>query len=149
MSAIGSVIGVLIVDILMRKAGEEGLTKFVSKKRIDSLRTKIEKKAGWAVFTATLLPPPFPFTPVVMAASALQYSRQKLLVVVFFGRLLRFTIEALFALYFGRRVLKFLDSDIVDYFVYAFIVIAVIGSTLSIIKWLKSRGQTRVATSEM
>lgn len=139
-SAVGSVIGVFIIDLLMRKAGEEGLKRFLKPKQIEKLREKMEKNAGWALFTATLLPPPFPFTPVVMAAAALQCSRKLLLITVFAGRLVRFTVEALLALYFGRQVLRILDSEIVDYFVYGFIVIAVVGSTLSLMKWLKRNG---------
>lgn len=138
-SAVGSVIGVFIIDTLIRKAGEEGLKKFLKPNQIEKLKSKIEKNAGWALFTATVIPPPFPFTPVVMAASALQCSRRLLLSTVFFGRLVRFSIEAVLALYFGRQVLRFLESSVIDYVVYAFIAIAVVGSTLSIMKWLSVR----------
>jgi membrane protein YqaA with SNARE-associated domain len=136
-SALGSVLGVLIVDLIMRKTGEEGLEKFVSRKKVERLKRKMDKHAGWAVFWATLIPPPFPFTAVVMTASALQCSRKKIVLAVFFGRLLRFTIEALLALYFGRQILKFIDSDVMEYFVYGLLVIAVVGSVYSIRKWFK------------
>ncbi len=139
MSALGSVLGVFIVDLLMRKAGEEGLKKFVKPKRIDLLKKKVEKNTGWAVFIATLLPPPFPFTPVVMVASALQCSRTTLLVSVFVGRLLRYTVEAVLAIYFGRKLIRIIDSPMVEYVVYGLIAIAVVGSTLSIMKWVSHR----------
>ena len=71
-SAIGSVLGVSVIDLLMRKAGEKGLERFLSERRIKQLKSKIENKAGVTVFIATLLPPPFPFTPAIMTASALQ-----------------------------------------------------------------------------
>ncbi len=138
-SAIGSVIGVLIIDLIMRKAGEQGLERFVKPKKIERLKRKMDTHAGWAIFWATLMPPPFPFTAVVMTASALQSSRKKILLAVFFGRLLRFTIEALLALYFGRQILKFIDSDVMEYFVYGFLVIAVVGSVYSIRKWFTGR----------
>jgi membrane protein YqaA with SNARE-associated domain len=138
-SGLGSLLGVFVVDSIMRKAGEEGLERFVKPKRVKQLKHKLDKGVGWLVFTSTLLPPPFPFTPVIMSASALQCSRTKLYLGVFTGRLVRFTIEALLALYFGKQVLKFLDSPILDYFVYALIVVAIIGSVLSIVKWLRSR----------
>ena len=102
-SAIGSVIGVFVVDLIMRKAGEKGLERFVNQRRIDKLKSKLENKAGITVFIATLIPPPFPFTPVVMTASALQTPRGKLLAAVFFGRLLRFGAEAVLALYSDDR----------------------------------------------
>ena len=134
-SAVGSLIGVFTIDLVMRKVGEEGLERFVSARRVERLKRKLDKGVGWFVFTSTLLPPPFPFTPVIMSACALQCSRPKLYVSVFFGRLLRFTIEALLALYFGRSILKFLDSPIVNYIVYAFVAIAGVGSLLSFWKW--------------
>jgi uncharacterized membrane protein YdjX (TVP38/TMEM64 family) len=136
-SAIGSVVGVFIVDVIMRKAGEKGLERFVSAKRVEKLKAKLENKGGITIFIATLIPPPFPFTPAVMTASALQSPRGKLLLAVFLGRLLRFGIEAILALYFGRQMIAFMNSDVVTYFVYALIGIAVVLSTLSLIKWLK------------
>lgn len=136
-SAIGSVIGVFVIDLLMRKAGEKGLERFISKKRIEKLKDRIENKAFITVFLATLIPPPFPFTPAVMTASALQAPRAQLLGAVFVGRLIRFGVEAILALYFGRQVIAFINSDIVSYVVYALIAIAIVLSTLSLMRWLK------------
>jgi membrane protein YqaA with SNARE-associated domain len=138
-SAIGSVVGVFIIDVLMRKTGEKGLERFVSQRRIKKLKRKLENKGGVTVFVATLIPPPFPFTPVVMTASALQSPRGKMLAAVFFGRLLRFGIEGVLALYFGRQVIAFINSDVVTYIVYGLIGIAVVLSTLSVLRWLRKR----------
>lgn len=136
-SAIGSVVGVFVIDLLMRNAGEKGLQHFVSEKKIEKLKSKMENKMGLTVFIATLIPPPFPFTPAVMTASALQCSRSSLFAAVFLGRLLRFGAEAVLALYFGRQVIAFLNSDVVTYIVYGLIGIAVVLSTLSVLRWLK------------
>lgn len=136
-AAVGSVVGVFIVDLIMRKAGEAGLEHFVTRNRIEKLKAKLENKAGVTIFVATLIPPPFPLTPVVMTASALQSPRGELLIAVFLGRLLRFGIDAVLALYFGRQLIAFMNSDFVTYFVYGLIGIAVILSTLSLLKWLK------------
>ncbi|HKR12870.1 MAG TPA: VTT domain-containing protein [Pyrinomonadaceae bacterium] len=136
-SAVGSVVGVLVIDLLMRKAGEKGLERFVSARKIERWKTKLENKLGITVFVATLLPPPFPFTPVIMTASALQCSRRKLFGAVFVGRLIRFTVEAILALYFGRQVIAYIDSDAVAYFVYGLIAVAVVLSTLSLLRWLR------------
>jgi membrane protein YqaA with SNARE-associated domain len=136
-SALGSVIGVFVVDLLMRKAGEKGLERFVSARRIEKLKAKLENKAGVTVFIATLIPPPFPFTTAVMTASALQTPRGKLLTAVFFGRLLRFGAEAVLALYFGRQVIAFINSDVVTYLVYGLMGIGIVLSTLSLLKWVR------------
>jgi membrane protein YqaA with SNARE-associated domain len=136
-SAFGSVLGVFVIDLIMRKAGEKGLERFISQKKIEKLKAKMENKAGVSVFVATLIPPPFPFTPAVMTASALQCPKPKLFGAVFAGRLLRFGIVAVLALYFGRQVIAFVNSDVVTYIVYALMAIAIIGSTLSLLRWFK------------
>ncbi|HEU4766794.1 MAG TPA: VTT domain-containing protein [Pyrinomonadaceae bacterium] len=136
-SAAGSVLGVFIVDLLMRKAGEKGLERFVSERKVERLKKKLENKAGVSVFVATLIPPPFPFTPVVMTASALQSPRRTMLAAVFVGRLIRFTAEAILALYFGRKLIAYINSDVLTYFVYGLIAVAIVLSTLSLLRWFK------------
>ena len=136
-SAVGSVIGVFVIDLLMRKTGEKGLERFISQKRIEKLKTKMETKAGISVFLATLMPPPFPFTPAVMTASALQCPRKTLLGAVFLGRLVRFGVEAVLALYFGRRLIAYINSDVLTYIVYGLIAIAVVASSFSLIRWFR------------
>src|SRR5215510_3327431 len=138
-AALGSVVGVALLDLVMRKAGEEGLEKFVGPKRLERLKGKIEKRGGWAVFFAALLPPPFPFTAATAAASALQMARRGILTAVFAGRLVRFTAESLLALYFGPRLLHYLRSDYVEYLVYGLIAVAVVGAFLTVRKWLRAR----------
>jgi membrane protein YqaA with SNARE-associated domain len=138
-AALGSVVGVVFVDMVMRKAGEEGLEKFVGAKRVDRLKEKIEKRGVWAVFFAALLPPPFPFTAAIAAASALQMARRGMLTAVFAGRMVRFTAVSLLALYFGRRLIYFLKSEYIEYLVYGLIAVAVVGGFLTVRKWLRAR----------
>jgi len=138
-SALGSLVGVFFVDVIMRKAGEKGLERFLNPRKIEKFKRKIENKAGISVFIATVLPPPFPFTPVVMTASALQCSRRTMFLAVFVGRLLRFTIEALLALYFGRKLIAFLRSDVVTYTIYGLMALGAVLSTLSVITWLRRK----------
>jgi membrane protein YqaA with SNARE-associated domain len=145
-AALGSVVGVALLDMVMRKIGREGLEQFVGPKRWGRLQGKIESRGVWTVFLATLLPPPFPFTAAIAAASALQLSRRKMLPAVFAGRLVRYTAESLLALYFGRRLLRYLRSEYVEYFVYGLIAVAVIGTFLTLRKWLQMRTRQAVAS---
>jgi membrane protein YqaA with SNARE-associated domain len=138
-SVLGSIVGVFVIDVLMRKTGEKGLEHFLSLQKIEKFKTKIENKAGITVFFATVLPPPFPFTPVVMTASALQCSRAKLFGAVAAGRLVRFTTEAILALYIGRKLIRYINSDVVTYAVYGLVGLAAVLSTLSLITWLRRR----------
>jgi membrane protein YqaA with SNARE-associated domain len=140
-AAVGSVLGVLLVDLPMRKTGEKGLRRFVSEKTLAQLKEKIENKAGPTVFITSLLPPPFPFTPVMMTASALQYPRVQLLSYVFVGRLVRYTVEGVLALYFGRKLIRYINSDKFVYFVYGLMAIGAVASVLSVLKWFSKRRQ--------
>lgn len=139
LAALGSLVGVLLVDSLMRKAGEEGLARMVGPAKLAGLKAKMEKRGAWAVFFACLLPPPFPFTAVVAAAAALQTARRGILWAALLGRLLRFSLEAVLAFYFGRRLLRYLQADEVEYFMYAFIALVLVGSILTIRQWLRAR----------
>jgi membrane protein YqaA with SNARE-associated domain len=138
-AAVGSILGVLTVDWPTRAAGEKGLERFVSQSRVEQLKEKMGTRAGVTVFLASVMPPPFPFTPVIMTASALQYPRLKLLGVVFGGRILRYTAEAILALYLGRRLIRYINSQVFGYFVYGLIGVALIASTMSILKLMRKR----------
>jgi membrane protein YqaA with SNARE-associated domain len=144
-ASVGSILGVLTVDLPARAAGEKGLRRFVSQQRVEQLKEKLKTKAGITVFLASVLPPPFPFTPVIATASALQYPRPKLLAVVFGGRVLRYTVEAILALYLGRRLIRYINSEVFSYFVYGLIAVAVIGSALSVLKLVNKRRRIRMA----
>lgn len=136
MSGAGAAAGVLLLDLPARKAGERGLKKFVDPKKIEWFTARLEKHAGWAIFVASAMPPPFPFRAAMIAASALQSPRVRQLLGVFFGRWLRYTVEALLILHFGRRLVAMMDSKAFDYVVYALTAIAVLGSAITIWKWV-------------
>lgn len=139
MAALGSVAGTFLVDLLMRKAGEKGLEKFVKAERAKWLKERLKNGSRWFVFVSSAMPPPFPFRMVILAASALQSPRKELLISVFAGRFLRFSVEALLIVFFGRRLLSYLNSDILEYVMYALLAAGVVGSALTFYKWFRSR----------
>jgi len=142
-SVAGSLLGVFVIDGLMRKTGEKGLQRFVGQRKLEQLKSKLKTKGWVTVFLATLLPPPFPFTPVLMSASALQTPRRTLFTAVIAGRLIRFSVEAVLALFFGRQVIAVLNSPAVEYFVYGLIVIAIVLSVISVLKWVQKPHETQ------
>jgi membrane protein YqaA with SNARE-associated domain len=137
MSSVGSVLGCLLVDVIFRRAGEHELEKHLSRRRLENLKRKITDNAAWALVVASIAPPPFPFTPFVMAASALQYPRQKLLTVVGAARMVRFTALGGLALVFGRRILRLAQSGVVQGLLTGLIVVCVVGSVLSVVGWIR------------
>lgn len=146
MSAAGSVVGALLIDLIFRKGGESRLARQLPPKRLDYIRHKVSTRAGPAIALAALVPPPFPYTPFVMAASALQYPRGKLLGIIAACRLVRFVGLGLLALWFGPRILGTAEHPAVQAAVIALLVIAVGGSVFSVYRWVKrSRKVERAA----
>ena len=137
MATIGSVIGCISVDVPSRKGGEKGLEKSVPRRYLPYIKKGVQKRAGWAVAFASLMPPPFPFTAVVAAAAGLQYSRRRLFAVIGASRLARFLIEGAIAILIGRRLLRWARSPVLEYFVIALIIIAIVGSVPLLIGWIK------------
>ena len=143
MSTIGSVLGCLLVDIVLRKAGEKGLEKHLSKKRLGYVKRKVTANAAWALVIASIATPPFPFTPFVMATAALQYPRKRMLAITGAARMFRFTALGVLALFFGRRILRWADSGVAQGLLIGLVVVCVVGSILSVIGWIKrSRKET-------
>jgi membrane protein YqaA with SNARE-associated domain len=141
--AAGTVAGVALLDLVMRRAGAGGVERLVGRKRFGKLKGKLERHTGRIVFVASMLPPPFPFRFTMMTASALQCARGPMLVSVFAGRAVRFAAEALLILYFGRRFLDFMDSDVFNYVVYGLTLAAVAGSALTIFRLFGGRKKAK------
>jgi membrane protein YqaA with SNARE-associated domain len=137
MSTVGSVLGCLLVDAVFRRAGEHALEKHLTRRRLERFKGKIAANAAWALVVASIAPPPFPFTPFVMAASALQYPRRKLLAVVGAARMARFTALGALALVFGRRILRLAESGLVQGLLTGLVVVCVVGSVLSVVGWIR------------
>jgi membrane protein YqaA with SNARE-associated domain len=139
MSTVGSVLGCLLLDLTLRPLGEKGLERHLSKRRLSRLRDRIGRSGGRAVAIASLVPPPFPFTAVVMAAAALQYSRKRLLIVVGVCRLLRFVVVGWLALQYGKSMLHWAEKPWVKGLLVGLMVVCVIGSIVSVYGWLRKR----------
>ncbi|MGH9374724.1 MAG: VTT domain-containing protein [Terriglobia bacterium] len=137
MATAGSVLGCFTVDLMSRREGEKALEKMLPAKRLNYVTGRVKKNAAWALTVASLMPPPFPFTPFVAASAALQYPRKRLLLVIAGSRLLRFSIEGVLAIIFGRRILALASSPVVEDGVLALVIISVFGSALSVREWIK------------
>ena len=134
MATAGSLIGCFATDWISRKS-ESGQKKILSGKHLDYIRKQVEKRAGWTLLVASLMPPPFPFTALVAAAAAFRYPRNKLFSFVAVGRLTRFAIEAALAIHYGRWIIKQAESPLLDHIMIALIAISIAGSAFAIYQW--------------
>ena len=141
--AAGTVAGVALLDLVLRRAGASGVERVVGRRRFGKLKRKLERNTGRVVFVASMLPPPFPFRFTMMTASALECDRARMFAAVFAGRAVRFAAEALLILYFGRRFLDFMDSDAFSYVVYALTLVAVLGSAFTIYRLFAPGGKSK------
>lgn len=134
-ATLGSVCGIFLTLWVSKKGGEKlknkrGRTwKYVEK--------QMQKNAGWSLTLGSLMPPPFPFTLFAAAAGALRVPLKKVLPYVAAGRLLRFTIEGILAIVYGRWILSLANSSALKTTMIAMIVIAIAGSAYSIFTWVR------------
>jgi membrane protein YqaA with SNARE-associated domain len=147
MAAAGSVSGSLLLDLIFRKGGESKLAKHLPPRRFDYIKRKVSSHAGPAIVIAALAPPPFPYSPFIMAAAALQYPRVRLLVIIGVSRLVRYLIVGLLAIRFGQRILQLAEHPAVHIAVILLIVLAVAGSVVSIYKWVKRSRNVQPSSS--
>jgi membrane protein YqaA with SNARE-associated domain len=136
-AAAGSTIGVTLLDLVCRKGGEEGLKRLIKPKLLDYLKRQMKRHAATALIVSCLAPPPFPFGVFIAAASAFQYPRSRLLVLVFIARSVRYSLVGWAAIYFGRRILRIADSTEFLWAMGGFIAFCAIGSILSVVHWVR------------
>lgn len=137
MATVGSVAGVDFTRWLSAKGGRKGIRGDRKSKRIAYVERKVRENGGIAIATAALMPPPFPFTPFIIVASALQYPRRRMLAIIAACRGLRFAIEGSLALIYGRKIIGMARSPYVQGFILALVVISMAGSALSIYSWIR------------
>jgi len=105
LATIGSVIGGYVTYRLARKGGKETLERKFSARTLDKVYTIFERWGFGAIAIAALLPPPTPMVPFVFAAGAMQYSVGKFLMALTAGRIVRYSLLAFLAAYYGRQML--------------------------------------------
>ena len=113
-AAAGSVLGCLLLYTIVRRGGQAVLRKRFNLEHIKRVEKAYERFGFLAIGLPAILPPPLPFKIFVATAGALEYPRWKFLLTVMIARSLRYYVEGILAVYYGRRVLIFIrDNGIV------------------------------------
>jgi membrane protein YqaA with SNARE-associated domain len=144
MAALGAVIGGYITYGLARKGGKEAFERKLSKSRADKVFERFERWGFWAVAVPAVLPPPFPIVPFLLAAGALQYSRQKFVAALALGRGVRFTIVAGLGALYGRHIVRFF-SRYYKPALFTLIALAVIAGAFSLVQYYRYKNRTGMA----
>ena len=106
MATAGAVLGGYLTYRMARKGGKETLEKRFLKKRTEKVYAIFERWGFAAVAISVLLPPPFPITPMLLAAGAMQYPTRKFLAALAVGRGIRFAILAYLGVHYGRHIVN-------------------------------------------
>ena len=140
MATLGAVIGGYLTYCLAIKGGKEALEKKIGGKRAGKVYKKFEKGGFSTVFIGSMLPPPFPMVPVLMAAGVMQYSRQRFLVALALGRAIRFLVIAALSSLYGTAIVGWLGRYYKP-LLYTLIALAILGTlgALLYFKWHRPR----------
>lgn len=142
MAAAGSVAGVDFTRWVSAKSGEKSLEATHKTRQVAYVEKKVKERGGIALAIASLMPPPFPFTPFIIVAAALQYPRKRMLAIVGACRALRFTIDGVLALIFGRQIIRIARAPRFQVFIIVLVIVSIAGSAFSIYGWIR-KSRTR------
>ena len=140
MTTVGEVLGGYLSYRIAEKGGQETLEKKLGKGRAEKVYRQFEKRGFATVFVGSVLPPPFPFTPLLMTAGVMQYPQRKFLSALTGGRAVRFFAVAYLGKTYGRQMIAFFARHYrpMLYVLIAVAVAAGIGA-LVYFKWYRPR----------
>lgn len=142
MTTIGEVLGGYLTYRLAKQGGRQTLEKKVGIQRAEIVYRGFEKFGSITVLAGAILPPPFPFTTVLMTAGVMQYPRKKFLPALVTGRTVRFFALAWLGRIYGKQMISFFSRNYRS-MVFLLIAIAVAAGigTLIYFLWFRPRKQ--------
>ncbi len=107
MATIGGVVGGYTTYALGAKGGEAAIEKKLPKKKADRIYKIFNKYGFWSLFVPALMPPPIPYSPFLLVAGALKYSRRKFFIAVTTARAIRYTLLAWLGSIYSKQIFGF------------------------------------------
>jgi membrane protein YqaA with SNARE-associated domain len=149
-AAFGSVLGCSLLYSIMRKGGQAVLRKRFKVDQIKKVERAYERFGFLAIGIPAVLPPPLPFKIFVATAGTLEYPRWKFLLTVMVARSLRYYVEGVLAVFYGRRVLLFFKDNgvVIISIVFTIILLALLTYVL-IKRRTRSRQPTEVSDDDL
>ena len=146
----GSLIGGAATYWIGKKLGDKGLSRFVTPRRLARVKEQVNRGA-YVVAGLALIPPPFPFTPFVLASGALGMNPWGFFAGLAGARILRFGVEGTLAYMYGSQILRWMKTPAFQAVVGVFIALAVIGTIVSAVVAIRAsaRGRGSVAAPEV
>ncbi len=113
-SAVGSVIGSVILFSVGRKGGGMFLQKRFSPKRVTKIQEWFRKYGIWAILLPCIVPPPMPFKLFVLTAGVLRFRYSRFILATLIGRLVRYGIWGVLAVIFREYIINFMKYHLLD-----------------------------------
>ena len=107
----GSVLGCLLLYTILQRGGLAVLHRRFKLEHVQRVEQAYARFGILALAIPALLPPPMPFKIFVATAGALQFPRRRFLITILVARSVRYYVEGVLAVYYGRRVLQFLQDN--------------------------------------
>jgi len=108
----GSLLGGYTTWQIGKKGGEAALRRFVPARLRGRITRWVKRHPVLAVFLPTMLPPPIPLSPFILASGALGVPRSRFLVVFGAARTLRYGLVAWLAVVYGRHVVRLWSNEL-------------------------------------
>jgi membrane protein YqaA with SNARE-associated domain len=145
MATAGGVIGGLVTYRLARRGGKRALERRFPRRQVEKV-TKIFERWGFsAIAVPALVPPPFPFTPFLIAAGAMQYPLRKFLAALAIGRIVRYIILSYLAERYGRKIIGFIAAH-GEPVALAATGVAIVAALVAYFYWRRSRRSERTTS---
>jgi len=110
-ASMGSGLGCLLLYTILQRGGLAVLHRRFKLEHIQRVERAYARFGILALAIPALLPPPMPFKIFVATAGALQFPRRRFLITILVARSVRYYTEGILAVYYGRRVLVFLQDN--------------------------------------
>jgi membrane protein YqaA with SNARE-associated domain len=111
LATLGSVAGCFALYLVGVKGGEALLRKRLHERHVDRALAVFQRHGLLTIVVPSLLPPPFPFKPFVLAAGVAGIRPVDFLMAVALGRGMRYFGEGLLAFFYGERAARFMREN--------------------------------------
>jgi membrane protein YqaA with SNARE-associated domain len=106
MATVGGILGGYTTYTL-GASSESALEKKLPKKKADRIYRLVNRYGFWSLFVPALLPPPMPYSPFLLVAGALKYSKRNFLIAVGTARAIRYGLLAWLGSTYSTQIFGF------------------------------------------
>jgi membrane protein YqaA with SNARE-associated domain len=136
MATVGAIVGGYATYALAVKS-EEALERKLPKAKAERFYRLFNKYGFWSLFVPALLPPPVPFSPFLLVAGALRYSRRNFFIALGSARTIRYFALAWLGSRYSKQIFGFF-SAYYQPILWTVVTLAVVGGVAALI-WIWKR----------